>query len=47
MAFFIMSLGANDPAGGGIMVVIGLPILLLGVVLIIAGIAKLKKKRAE
>ena len=46
VAFYIMSLGTNDPAGGGLMVIIGLPILLLGVVLIIAGIAKLMKKRA-
>jgi hypothetical protein len=46
MAFYIMSLGANEPAGGGIMVVIGLPVLLLGVVLIIAGVAMLVKKRA-
>jgi hypothetical protein len=47
VAFYIMSLGTNDPAGGGIMVIMGLPFLLLGVVLMIIGIAKLIKKRAR
>jgi len=47
VTFYIMSLGTNDPAGGGIMVIMGLPFLLLGVVLMIVGIAKLIKMRAR